>query len=59
VFALTLTFETAQDGILIADADTGQIDDVNPFLLELVGYSRENYLGKKLWEVAVCPGGGP
>jgi len=24
-------FETAQDGILILDADTGQIDDVNPF----------------------------
>jgi PAS domain S-box-containing protein len=46
-------FETAQDGILIVDADTGQIDDVNPFLLDLVGYSRENYLGKKMWEVAV------
>jgi PAS domain S-box-containing protein len=44
-------FETAQDGILIVDADTGQIDDVNPFLLNLVGYSRENYLGRKLWEV--------
>jgi PAS domain S-box-containing protein len=45
-------FETAQDGILIVDADTGQIDDVNPFLLKLVGYSQEEYLGKKLWEVA-------
>jgi PAS domain S-box-containing protein len=46
-------FETAQDGILIVNADTGQIDDVNPFLLNLVGYSREEYLGKKLWEVGV------
>jgi PAS domain S-box-containing protein len=44
-------FETAQDGILIVDAETGQIDDVNPFLMDLVGYSREEYLGKKLWEV--------
>jgi PAS domain S-box-containing protein len=44
-------FETAQDGILIVDADTGQIDDVNPFLMDLVGYSREEYLGKKLWEI--------
>jgi PAS domain S-box-containing protein len=45
-------FETAQDGILIVDAETGQIDDVNPFLLDLLGFSREEYLGKKLWQVA-------
>jgi PAS domain S-box-containing protein len=45
-------FETAQDGILIVDAETGQIDDVNPFLLDLLGFSKEEYLGKKLWEVA-------
>jgi PAS domain S-box-containing protein len=46
-------FETAKDGILIVNAETGQIDDVNPFLLNLVGFSRENYLGKKMWQVAV------
>ena len=45
-------FESAQDGILIVDAETGQIDDVNPFLLNLLGFSKEEYLGKKLWEVA-------
>jgi PAS domain S-box-containing protein len=45
-------FESAQDGILIVDAETGQIRDVNPFLLDLLGYSREEYLGKKLWQVA-------
>jgi PAS domain S-box-containing protein len=45
-------FESAQDGILIVDAETGQIRDVNPFLLDLLGFSREEYLGKKLWEVA-------
>jgi PAS domain S-box-containing protein len=45
-------FESAQDGILIVDAETGQIRDVNPFLLDLLGFSKEEYLGKKLWEVA-------
>ena len=44
-------FETAQDGILILEADTGQILDVNPFLIEMLGYSKEEFLGKKLWEI--------
>jgi formate hydrogenlyase transcriptional activator len=44
-------FEAAQDGILILDAETGQIVDVNPFLSELLGYSHEELLGKKLWEI--------
>ncbi|HEX7534435.1 MAG TPA: sigma 54-interacting transcriptional regulator, partial [Syntrophales bacterium] len=44
-------FEAAQDGILIFDAETGQIMDVNPFLLEMLGYSHEELLGKKLWEI--------
>jgi formate hydrogenlyase transcriptional activator len=46
-------FETAQDGILILDAETGQISDVNPFLVEMLGYSHEDFLGKKLWEIGV------
>jgi len=33
-------FETAKDGILILDAETGMVVDVNPFLIELLGYSR-------------------
>lgn len=44
-------FETAQDGILILDADTGSISDVNPFLIHMLGYSREEFITKKLWEV--------
>ncbi len=44
-------FETARDGILILDAGTGQISDVNPFLVEMLGYSHEDFLGKKLWEI--------
>jgi diguanylate cyclase (GGDEF)-like protein/PAS domain S-box-containing protein len=44
-------FEAAQDGILILDAGTGKIADVNPFLIDMLGYSREEFLEKRLWEV--------
>jgi putative two-component system response regulator len=44
-------FEAAREGILILDAETGQIVDVNPFLIEMLGYSKEEFLGKKLWEI--------
>jgi diguanylate cyclase (GGDEF)-like protein/PAS domain S-box-containing protein len=44
-------FEAAQDGILILDAQTGAITDVNPFLIKLLGYTREELIQKKLWEV--------
>jgi len=46
-------FETAQDGILILDADNGKIVDVNPFLKKLLGYSHAELLGKELWEIGV------
>jgi PAS domain S-box-containing protein/putative nucleotidyltransferase with HDIG domain len=44
-------FEAAQDGILILDAVTGMIEDVNPYLIKMLGYSREEFIKKKLWEV--------
>jgi len=44
-------FETAQDGILILDGDSGNITEVNPFLLRILGYSKEEIIGKKLWEI--------
>ncbi|MDA3943058.1 MAG: PAS domain-containing protein [Bacteroidetes bacterium] len=44
-------FESARDGILILDAETGMIVDVNPFLIELLGYSKEKFLGKAIWEI--------
>jgi len=44
-------FEAAQDGILLLDAATGAITDVNPFLIKMLGYSREEFVEKKLWEV--------
>jgi PAS domain S-box-containing protein len=44
-------FESAKDGILILNAVTGQIVDVNPFLIEILEYSYEELLGKNLWEI--------
>ena len=46
-------FETAQDGILILDAKTGSITDVNPFLIELLEYSRAEFLGMALWDIGL------
>ncbi len=44
-------FETAQDGLLVLDASTGQITDANPYLLDMLGYTREELLGRRLWKV--------
>ena len=46
-------FETAQDGILILDAETGKIIDVNPFLLDLLDYPFESIIGLELWEIGL------
>lgn len=46
-------FETGHDGILILDSKSGQIIDVNPFLENLLGYSKSEFLNKKLWELGV------
>lgn len=44
-------FESAKDGILILDAKTGKIADVNPFLIDLLGYSKEEFIEKSIWEI--------
>jgi len=46
-------FETAKDGILILDTESGRITDANPFMSELLGYSHEHFLGKELWEIGL------
>lgn len=46
-------FETAQDGILILDGITGVINDANPFLVKMLGYSHKEFLGKQLWEIGL------
>jgi diguanylate cyclase (GGDEF)-like protein/PAS domain S-box-containing protein len=44
-------FETAKDGILILDGDTGRITDINPYLQDMLGYAKEELVGKALWEI--------
>jgi PAS domain S-box-containing protein len=44
-------FEAAQDGILILDVDTGRINDVNPFLGQLLGFSRDELVGTPVWDL--------
>jgi len=44
-------FESAQHGIVILDADTGQVQSANPHLLKMLGYSHEELLGKNLWDI--------
>lgn len=44
-------FETAKDGILILDAENGMIVDVNPFLIDLLGYSAKEFYLKEVWEI--------
>ena len=46
-------FETAQDGILLIDFKTGMILDVNKFLIDLLDYSKSDFLKKYLWDVGV------
>ena len=46
-------FETAQDGILILDFETGNIVDANPFIIQIIDYPIEKILGKKLWEIGL------
>ncbi|MBE3067205.1 MAG: PAS domain S-box protein [Chloroflexi bacterium] len=38
-------FETASDGVLITDLETGSVLDANPAAAELYGYSREEFIG--------------
>lgn len=45
-------FETAPDGILLLNSRDGRIVDVNSFLLRLLGHTRAELLGRRLWDVA-------
>ena len=44
-------FEAAKDGMLIVDAESGEITDANPHLETLFGYRREELVGRKVWEI--------
>jgi len=44
-------FEAAYDGILLLNFETGQIEDVNPYLIRMLGYPKSELIGKELWEI--------
>lgn len=46
-------FESAKDGILILDAESGKIVDANPFILNLLSYTLEECVGKVLGEIGL------
>lgn len=46
-------FEAAHDGILILDPGTRQIIDVNPFLVTFLGYTREEFIGRELFQIGL------
>ena len=46
-------FETAKDGVLILDGQTGQITDANPYILELLDSTHAEVLGRELWKIGV------
>ncbi len=45
-------FEAAQDGVLILEVETGQVTDVNPYLTSLLGYAKEEMIGKTVGELS-------
>ena len=44
-------FEAAKDGMLIANAEDGEITDINPFALDLFEAERGTAVGKPFWEL--------
>ncbi|MGE5894481.1 MAG: ATP-binding protein, partial [bacterium] len=46
-------FETAKDGLLLIDKQTGNIVNVNPAIVEMLGYSSEEFIGKKLKDIGL------
>ncbi len=46
-------FESAKDGILILNEKSGKIIDVNPFMIEFLGFSYKEFIGKHLWEIGL------
>lgn len=44
-------FEAAKEGILILEADTGRISDVNPFLIAMLGFPHAKLVGTPIWEL--------
>lgn len=46
-------FEAAKDGVLILDPETRQITEANPFMVQLLGYRRDELIGRELFEIGL------
>jgi PAS domain S-box-containing protein len=46
-------FEAAHDGVVLIDPVTRKIIDANPFMTRLLGYSREQLIGKEIFEIGL------
>jgi two-component system CheB/CheR fusion protein len=46
-------FETAREAIWLVDGASGEILDANPFASELLGFSRNEFAGRKSWDLPV------
>src|ERR1051325_4899251 len=46
-------FETAHDGVLLLNPGTRKITDANPFMTKLLGYTRNQLVGKELFEIGL------
>ncbi len=49
-------FESAKDGILFLDAETGKIKGVNSFLTQMLGCTSEEFIEKAIWEIGLFKG---
>ncbi len=46
-------FESAKDGVLMMNAQTGKITDANAFMSELTGVGKDELIGKELHEIGM------
>ncbi|MBU0622738.1 MAG: PAS domain S-box protein [Gammaproteobacteria bacterium] len=55
-------FESTKDGILVLNAESGDVVDVNPFLIKMMSLSHADFIAMKVWELPffqeILPGRG-
>jgi PAS domain S-box-containing protein len=51
-------FEASPDGVFLFDAHDGVLTDANPYMVELLGRTREQLIGKPLWDIGLFPDAG-
>jgi PAS domain S-box-containing protein len=44
-------FESANTGMMILDTETGNILDVNPYIVELLGLTKKDFSDKEIWKI--------